>query len=106
MRTFVGFCYHYDSQEFCSFILKTVSVGLAKKLRRFGTEYSVKTEADFYIINKLLWNVGTNFEDIVYSWKHFKENKKLKKHFLWELLLYIDLKSHQFLSRNTKTKTE
>eukprot|EP00924_Labyrinthula_sp_SR-Ha-C_P011732 snap_masked-scaffold_17-processed-gene-6.32-mRNA-1 protein AED:1.00 eAED:1.00 QI:0/0/0/0/1/1/2/0/119 len=76
------FCCNFVSQEFCSFILKIVASGLAKKLRKFNIGYYLNTETEFYVMNKVLWNMGTNFEDIVNSGKHFEKNQKLKKNFL------------------------
>eukprot|EP00924_Labyrinthula_sp_SR-Ha-C_P011697 snap_masked-scaffold_17-processed-gene-5.26-mRNA-1 protein AED:1.00 eAED:1.00 QI:0/0/0/0/1/1/3/0/308 len=64
--TYVAYISSFDSQEYCSFVLKIITTGLVKKLSSFEIEYSLNTEAEFYVINKLLWNVGTNFENIIY----------------------------------------
>eukprot|EP00924_Labyrinthula_sp_SR-Ha-C_P011606 snap_masked-scaffold_17-processed-gene-2.32-mRNA-1 protein AED:1.00 eAED:1.00 QI:0/0/0/0/1/1/2/0/127 len=83
--TYSDIYYNNDSEEFCSFVLKIVAIGLVNKLRSFKIFVSLKTESEFYVMNKLLWNVGTIFENIVNSSKHFEENNTLKKNFLWLL---------------------
>eukprot|EP00924_Labyrinthula_sp_SR-Ha-C_P011593 snap_masked-scaffold_17-processed-gene-2.22-mRNA-1 protein AED:1.00 eAED:1.00 QI:0/0/0/0/1/1/3/0/344 len=86
--------YSYHSQEYCSFILKIVTTGLVKKLSSFEIEYSLNTEAELYVMNKLLWNAGTNFEDVGYWGNCFEKNNKLKKYFLW---LLNKKKKHQLV---------
>eukprot|EP00924_Labyrinthula_sp_SR-Ha-C_P011733 snap_masked-scaffold_17-processed-gene-6.39-mRNA-1 protein AED:1.00 eAED:1.00 QI:0/0/0/0/1/1/2/0/116 len=73
----------YNSQEFCSVFLKIVSVSLAKKFIVFGIRGYFKSEAEFYVINKVLWNMRGHFGYIDDYGKQFENNQKLKKHYLW-----------------------
>eukprot|EP00924_Labyrinthula_sp_SR-Ha-C_P011696 snap_masked-scaffold_17-processed-gene-5.21-mRNA-1 protein AED:1.00 eAED:1.00 QI:0/-1/0/0/-1/1/1/0/308 len=83
--TYVAYISNLDSRAFCSFVLKIVATGLVKRLRKFQIIYPLNTKAEFYLTNKLLWNVGTNFEDFDYFITPFKANKIFEKHFLWLL---------------------
>eukprot|EP00924_Labyrinthula_sp_SR-Ha-C_P015602 snap_masked-scaffold_4-processed-gene-4.35-mRNA-1 protein AED:1.00 eAED:1.00 QI:0/0/0/0/1/1/2/0/269 len=62
-----------------------LSAGLARKVGIFRMNYRLVFAAEFYVINKLLWNVNKNFEDFEEFKYDIQTNQKMIKYFLWLL---------------------
>eukprot|EP00924_Labyrinthula_sp_SR-Ha-C_P015473 snap_masked-scaffold_4-processed-gene-0.24-mRNA-1 protein AED:1.00 eAED:1.00 QI:0/0/0/0/1/1/2/0/320 len=83
IRIYLNFCKRKaNCQKICSLILNMVSLGLGKKLKVFGAYYRFNTLSDFYVVSKLVLNVGKSFEGFEDCEDQFEDNKKLRKHFL------------------------
>eukprot|EP00924_Labyrinthula_sp_SR-Ha-C_P006068 snap_masked-scaffold_65-processed-gene-0.3-mRNA-1 protein AED:1.00 eAED:1.00 QI:0/0/0/0/1/1/2/0/178 len=78
--------------DFCSLIFTIFALGLSNRIIHFAGTAELRALAEFYVVNKLLWNVGGICEQFWVNWGDFEGDHYLRRHFLWfidEEVFYI-----------------